>query len=758
MAATLTNVSQASLIKWIDRTVMGLLYLTMLLIPVFFIIYTRDQFELPKLTILRITTSLMLGLWGIRLLVGGKWVFRRTPLDLPILIWAGYQVFTTIFSVSSHVSFMGEYENFRGLLTVINYALLYFIAVNFIRTRAQIDRLLLVIFIAGLLVTSYGIAQFFGIDFIKWNPNSIAPGRYFSTLGNPNFLAAFLAMVMPLTIVFFIETKSIFRRCLLFVSFITMFWALLGTNSRGGLLGLLVALAILIGFVLIRLIHNWAKDATRQHRPLPVVLRDFISQHKPWLALIALVLIIIITISATFGRNHLVRMTDSIVHAKEAITRSRLYIWGPALKMIGDYPFFGTGLDTFKTVFPRYAPREFAQVDGANVSSRTAHNEVLQVLACQGVVGFIIVTWLTLMILLNWRKAYLRAQTRWRDRLILLGLLASWAAYSTQNVFSFGVVAIDSFYWLIIALIVLLQSSPEDQAPAPLPVQANSSASLLPNYHTLRLLGMILIIIVSGWLSMKALSVARADYYYNLGSVFRMQKQLKGSQYYFGLAAAMVPLEVKYRVYYGLAHEELAKSASALPQKIAWIEKAIEIYGQGQQMNPTNAYYLGNLGRAYGFAATLVPDNETYHNQAVRYFKEAIHYAPVTVLFYVNLAMTHLVRREEDKFFEVLDQLSRVDISEAARVAFNAGNQFYHFNLIPQAARYYQKALDYKSDYVEALFNLGVISSRLGDRPQALEYWQQILTIKPNYQPALQMLQRYEQNRQVKPSTVIIGD
>ncbi len=756
MARMITPSTHTSdIIRFCDKAIASILYLTMFLIPVVFIIYTRDQFELPKLTVLRVLTGLMLGLWGVRIVAAGRVAFRRTPLDLPVLVWSALQIVTTIVSVSGYVSLMGEYENFRGLITVLNYTALFFIATNFIRSRRQIDRLLFTILLSGLIITLYGIAQFFGIDFIRWNPNSIAPGRYFSSLGNPNFLAAYLSMVMPLVIVFFVETKSRFRKALLLFSFIAMFWALLGTDSRGGLLGLVAAVLVLTGFALWKGYRILQRRAQQQGAPFKVLIHKAVKQYRSWLALIGMVLLLVVSISATFGRHHMARMADTIIHFHQAITRSRLYIWKPALQIFEHHPVLGTGLDTFKTVFPRYATPEFARVDGANVSSRTAHNEVLQVLACQGLVGLIIVTWLTVMILLQWKKAYHRAQDQWRDRLILTGLLGAWTAYSVQNLFSFGVVAIDSFYWIILAVFMLMMSSKEQQeqsAPAQNPTPTAWSSSLQPFKPLL----MLVMLAAGGWLAYGGLRIAWADYDYNLGTLFRMQGQQQQSLFYFKQAAAADPWEVKYQVYYGLAHEEMAKVVPETRQKLEWIKKAIALYHAGQAMNPTNAYYLGNLGRAYGFASSLEPDNPTYYKKSVSYFKQAIHYAPVTVLFYVNLAMTYLGRRDETHFFEVLDQLAKFEPKEAGKTAFSAGNELYNYRLYQAAQQVYQRALSYNPENVEALFNLGVTEAQLNQVDKAINTWTRALSLNPDFKPARQMLERYRHNHSTPPSSVII--
>lgn len=758
MAAKIaTETGNARIIKTCDRTMEIFLYLIFFLIPIVFIIYTRDQFELPKLTVLRILTSLMLGTWAIRALAAGKLNLRRTPLDLPILVWVGLQVLTTLISASGFVSYRGEYENFRGLLTVLNYPLLYYMAVNFIRTRAQINRLLFVILATGLVVTAYGAAQFFGIDFIRWNPTSIAPGRYFSTLGNPNFLAAYLAMVMPLLVVFFVETKSTFRRVLLFISFIVMFLALMGTWSRGGLLGLVAALSVLAGFGLIKAYRYFrSRSADPVASPGALALRT-LKRYPQWTALLALTLVLIVAISATFGRQHMLRMFDTIVHFKEAVKVSRLHIWGPAWGMIKDHPLLGTGLDTFKTVFPRYATPAFAAIDGANVSSRTAHNEILQVLATQGLIGLIIVTWLTVMFLINWWKAYARSLNHWQDHLVLIGLLASWTAYSVQNLFSFGVVSIDTFYWLILALTVLLGSSPEKQvqaAPAQTPVVQPSG--FFTQLRRFRLPLILLTVFASFWFSWQAFKNAVADYAFNLGTVYRMRGMWEYCLQGFSRAAELTPTEVKYVVYQGLAYEEKAKIAPPA-QQLELVHKALASYKRGVEMNPTNAYYLGNLGRAYSLASRLDPQKTEYFDQAVHYFKQAVHYAPVTVLFYQNLAMTYFSHGQDQLFNETMDSLAAFNSSQAAQLVFSTGNQAYNEQRFDQARRFYEKAIALNPEYVEAYFNLGVVLAQTVGPAQAIPQWQKALELKPDFSPAREMLKRYQGQGARSPSQVIFN-
>ncbi len=742
---SLQTETDVHLIQWCDRAIEMLLYITFLTIPLFFIILTRDQFELPKLTALRLLTLTMLGLWGCRILAARRFEFRKTPLDWPIAAWVGLNVLTTVHSVSPYVSWWGEYENFRGLLTNLNYVALFYLCVHFIRTRAQIDRMLFVVFLAGLLSTAYGIGQFFGLDFIAWNPTSVSKGRYFSSMGNPNFLAAYLAMVMPLIVVFFVETTSSFKRVLLFVSFIAMFLCLMGTWSRGGFLGLLMALGVLVVYGIQRLVQHYQELARSHNRSLGETLFLEMRQNKVWVTLLVITVTLLLTISLTLGRNHMIRFFNSIIHFPETIKVSRLHIWGPAVNIIRENSLLGTGLDTFKTVFPRYATPDFASIDGANVASRTAHNEILQVLATQGIVGLLVVFFLTLCILKQWWDAYQVHKDGWKDRLILFGLLGTWTAYSVQNLFSFGVAVIDTFYWLTLALIVLLKTAPEEQprlAPSQMPDPRPNS--FFQTLTSLRMLVILILVGGVGYFGWQAYKVALADFSYNLGTLYRMQGYSDQAVATFSRAAELLPSEVKYQVYKGLAFEEKAKNATDADQQRQLVQKAIAAYAEGLRLNANNAYYLGNLGRAYGLAHELEKDRADFYEKAVAYTREAVRQAPVTVLFQQNLAFLYLGHGDEDNFQKVLDTLAHYAPIDSSRIWFSAGNNFYNSGNLAKARTYYEKALALDPKYVEVYFNLAVTLAQLNDVSRAVALWRQALVIKPDFEPAKQMLLRYE--------------
>jgi tetratricopeptide (TPR) repeat protein len=257
-----------------------------------------------------------------------------------------------------------------------------------------------------------------------------------------------------------------------------------------------------------------------------------------------------------------------------------------------------------------------------------------------------------------------------------------------------------------------------------------------------RTLAILFALSVSVFLGWQGLKMALADYAYNLGTLYRMRGMWDACVEAFTEAATLSAPEVKYVVYKGLAYEEKAKNVPD-DQKWPLIEKAIAAYQEGVRMNPTNAYYIGNLGRAYGFAGA-VKNDPAYYQKSVEAFQLAVKYAPVTVLFYQNLAMTYFNNKDEVNFWKIIDRLAAFDKKEAAKLVFNCANQFYNTALFDKARAYYERALTLDAEYVEAYFNLGVILVQLNKPAQAIAQWQKALTLKPDFEPAKQMLIRYQ--------------
>ncbi|HRU38740.1 MAG TPA: O-antigen ligase family protein [Candidatus Goldiibacteriota bacterium] len=437
-----------------DNAVFWLLAAALFIIPLFFNIKSYDQFEMPKLTVLRILTSLMLGLWLVKSINKGRFEWVSTPLDFPMLAWTGLNLLTTFTSLAPFLSFRGEYENFAGSLSNINYVILYFIASQFIRDKKQVFGLAYAILLSGLFTGIYSMMQFSGSDIIKWNAESMIKGRYFASMGNPNFLGALLIMIIPVNIAFItiaVREKKFLFSGLLFLLFILLYVSLFGTQSRGPFLGFAFSILAMLGYAALAGYRALKSGLPEGQNSPAEVLAAFLRKYSKWLLLLAGLLSISLILSLTLGRNATQRLWSSITNIRKSLQVSRLNIWVPALKMIRDYPLLGTGVDTFKTVFPKFSGTDFANIDGANVSSRTAHNEPLNIAATMGLPSLGVYFLLLWTYSRMWLRGFSRTQD-FREKTMSLALYSAFIAYFVQNLFSFGVCAINTALYIFMAM------------------------------------------------------------------------------------------------------------------------------------------------------------------------------------------------------------------------------------------------------------------------------------------------------------------
>jgi len=172
-------------------------------VPLFFNIYSSRVFEPDKLALLRSIALVMCLAWIIKALEGGGIGERvkgllSLPLVIPTLILVGVYLLTTATSIVPRVSLWGSYQRLQGSYTTLSYVVIFFLTLLTLRTRRQLDRLVTVMVIVSLPVALYGIVQHFKLDPLPWVGD--VTYRVASSMGNSIFVAAYLIMVVPLTL------------------------------------------------------------------------------------------------------------------------------------------------------------------------------------------------------------------------------------------------------------------------------------------------------------------------------------------------------------------------------------------------------------------------------------------------------------------------------------------------------------------------------------------------------------------------------
>ncbi len=374
---------------------------------------TYDQYVLPKVLVARVLIFGLLILGLVRVLITRQLEIKRTPLDLPLLAFLGSAALSTVFAQNANVAVFGIYSRYDGLVTIVTYALLFWLSAQAIRGPDDARALLRALLVSGYLVAFIAIVQ--SVNDSLRQGGSLAPA--FGTLGQRNVLGAFLAMLLPLAYWELVRARTWSGRVLALNLLAVMGLALLLTLSRTAWFG-----AALAGVVLLA----GTRTTTARLRLLAVMI-----------FLAAGVFLAALGPAGILSANHSVaERVTSLLDPKSWVLREA--VWRDSVQLIASRPLVGYGPDNFGLVYPRF---EAGFVDVLQVDK--AHADTLQVAATQGLIG--LAAYLFLL------GAFIRAFWRHRHSAGAVPLFAAWVAYQVTVQLNFSALAAALPFWVFAA-------------------------------------------------------------------------------------------------------------------------------------------------------------------------------------------------------------------------------------------------------------------------------------------------------------------
>ena len=429
---------------------------------------TSELFEFNKMIFIYIIAVLLLFFWLLKCLTAKKIFWVRTIFDGFILLFIISQVLSTLFSIDVYTSILGYYGRFNGgLLSTLTYLSLFYILIVFFDFN-KLEKLLKLSVISSLVVIIWGLPGRFGLDmsclaFVGqlnnscWTDQFRPAERMFSTLGQPNWLGAYLAINFFIAAYFQIisllrsnKEKKINWVFIYYSSYLILnFLSVLFTRSRSALAALMVGIFILVVYFLL------------------VVRKELKNPNwKIYGAIIAGAMIILTFIFKTgvekidsilsFQFVQPQKTTKSVqlpvsVANKDNITNSldiRKIVWQGAWDLGKKYPVFGTGLETFGYAYYFVRPAAHNLTSEWDYLYNKAHNEYLNYLATTGFVGLF--TYLSMILAVLCLLVYqLIKEKSAEDRLFYLCLLLSYLTILITNIVGFSITAVNLFFYLI---------------------------------------------------------------------------------------------------------------------------------------------------------------------------------------------------------------------------------------------------------------------------------------------------------------------
>lgn len=432
-------VAQAELSGFLRRCLVWGLGLLCLLVSISFYIGTYDTAHI-KLTLFQMGALGLLGIWVARLALDKRLIFTKKNilLYLPFLLYYG-------FSLLSYLWLPYKAEAFEEFLRYVLYFLITLLVLSEFRLNA-VKILTRFILIAAWVSFIYGFIQIIdgfiaGVDLMPWR--AFFGKRIFSTHANPNFFADFVvfANLIVLAQWFFTRKKS------LLVLFALGLLDLFFTESKGAWIGFAVSLAFFAA-----LYTNFFPTGLRKHIK------------KINIAAAVLVLLTALLAGVYAGKRF-------------SSVSFRAHTWLSTTQMIADSPIVGTGVGSYRIIYPAYRkPQIFYLENIHNSETQHAENEYLEQWATVGTLGFAFFLWLLFFILftgirnlgvLNRLTLENGKQKLSARSYLLLGYLAAFFGILVHNFFDISMrfVSTGLFFAVFGAVIICLSRGDEALRP-----------------------------------------------------------------------------------------------------------------------------------------------------------------------------------------------------------------------------------------------------------------------------------------------------
>lgn len=482
----------------INKALSYLYYSLFLVTPLIMYSGTSELFEFNKMIFIYFITIAVLFLWLVKMIAIKKIILEKTFFDLPIGLFVASQILSTIFSLDRHTSFFGYYGRFNGgLLSIIAYVILFYGLVSNFSDFAEkfIEKLLKISLFSSVLVILWGLPGKFGYDLSCWLfmhklgnscwTDQFRPAeRMFSTLGQPNWLGAYLAINFFIGLFFLLKNQNtkyfILNTLYLFLNFSSILF----TRSRSALI------PVFLG-VLAFIFSLFLKD---KKVLLPKLLKTLL-----FIILIPIILfqtgvdkfdkfITPSTYTNLISKNKLTQQYNNITIKQSDITESfdiRKIVWQGAMDLGLRYPLFGTGVETFAYSYYFVRPQAHNLTSEWDYLYNKAHNEYLNYFATTGFFGlgsyliFIGSVSIYGFVYIKNQKSHLRqgygGQAKIKNiyqnskskgfeildldlrfEFLHLSLIISWVTILITNFFGFSTTVINLYFYLIPALLICL--------------------------------------------------------------------------------------------------------------------------------------------------------------------------------------------------------------------------------------------------------------------------------------------------------------
>jgi len=352
---------------------------------------------------------------------------RKSPEFIPTVLVISFIVFlltSTFMTDVFIVGLLGDTQRRNGFLAYFALCVIFLYAARTINF-SNVLRIYKIAILIGLLLSAYGLMQINGKDFIKWdNPYN----AMISTLGNPNFASATLAILSLLALYgIFLKNLPIVYKLFSIIFIVISLIDIISSDSRQGLLVIFFSLLVYVS------IYFYYKN-----RKIGFFV-IFVSAFSGALA-----------VAGMLQKGPL----TSLLYKDSVSVRG--YYWRAGIEMFKSDPLTGVGVDRYGAYFKEFREVGYPLKYGYEITSSNAHNTFIQLFATAGI--FVGTLYLILIgyVLFSGIKLLLKSNSE--DQKITLGLISAWIGFQAQSLISIDNIGVSVWGWLLGGAIIGLSN------------------------------------------------------------------------------------------------------------------------------------------------------------------------------------------------------------------------------------------------------------------------------------------------------------
>lgn len=677
---TVANISNSvKLIKVFDFLITFSLGALFFGLPLFFSGVTFQGLAFDKQIYFYFWIILALVFWTIKGVILGEMKIRRTPLDLPIVIFLFIYALATFFSIDRWHSFWGFFgDPSRGLVSVLALVVAYYLMFNHLNSK-RFNWIVGILIISGFLVSLWSLLGILGIKFL---PEVLVQRAPLSLMGSITGLGIFLSLLIPLIMsaIFKITgAVSDWKRngsiAFLVVALFLNFLVLFSIYAFVPWLGILVGVSFFLVYVLahiVRPVGSWTW--------VPMVGFSLI------LAILMIGNIKITKIELPIEVNPSPGLSFQIV--KDSLKE----------KLI-----LGSGPGNFSYSFSLHKPQDFNLETLYNLRFYQGSGIIFESLPTIGVLGTISL----LLIILTFLgvEVYLLTKEKERNKIFSLGT-ASASLILLVNATTFridGPILILGVLISTLGLIVLYKESGSEEKYFNLSLKASPKFALtLAFIFMVVISGMFFVFVFLGKVFVADVQVGSAVRKNQISEEDSVAKILKAinlnkreGRYFSRLA----------QEYMFLANQEVAKENSQrdLNKITNYLNFSISSAKIGQDLMSKDVTANEVLAQIYENAGVYVGDSLVLAQES---YQKTFELDPHNPNFYLKLGQIKISLIATQK-----DEAEKKKLVEEARVLF-------------------QKSIDEKNNFDSGYYNLAQTDEALIDLDGAIENIKKAITIK----------------------------